>query len=89
MRGDSNSCFLNYLFFFIKGKDINNFYRLAAEEGLPIKQTMEEGQRKLDTREAVEMLKPKIDDIHIQLSETLKLNDVLLGGKSKRFNFFP
>ena len=57
----------------IKGKqDINKYYRLAAEEGLPIKQTIDKGNSpKLYTVEAIDSLKPKIAIIHDELNSVL------------------
>lgn len=60
-----------------QGKDLNDFYKLAAEEGLIIKQSTD---KKLDTLEAREMLQPKIDKIHNEL------NAILAKDQTKQFD---
>lgn len=60
----------------VKGQDIDKYYRLAAKEGLPIGK---EGNQ-LRTLEAIDALRPKIDDIHT------KLNAVLQSDTTKRFD---
>src|SRR3990167_341898 len=62
-----------------KGKNINDYYKLAAEEQLPIKQSAD---KKLDTLEARENLKPRQSAIHEILNEQLKLNS------AKQFELF-
>lgn len=52
-----------------QGKNIDDYYRLAAEEQLPIKQTLD---KKLDTTLARQKLQPKIDEIHNQLNSILE-----------------
>lgn len=52
-----------------KGKNIDDYYRLAAEEQLPIKQTSD---KKLDTSLARQKLQPKIEEIHNQLNSFLE-----------------
>lgn len=52
-----------------KGKNIDDYYRLAAEEQLPIKQTSD---KKLDTTLARQKLQPKIEEIHNQLNSALE-----------------
>lgn len=54
-----------------QGKNINDYYRLAAEEKLPIKETAD---KKLDTVEAVDMLKPKQEQLHNILNAQLDTN---------------
>ncbi len=51
-----------------QGKNIDDYYRLAAKEKLPIEQTVQKG---LDTKKAVAMLEGKLDDIHTQLNTKL------------------
>ena len=63
-----------------KGQDINKYYRLAAEEGIPIKQTVEKGVGKLDNIEAIQSLRPKVEKVHEQL------NFLLRSDKTKKFN---
>lgn len=60
-----------------QGRDINKYYRLAAEEGLEIRKTSD---NKLDTSSAVESLKPKIQQLHEEL------NALLSGDKSNKFD---
>lgn len=69
-----------------KRGDINKYYRLAAEEKLPIESIKEGEHVKLDTAQAREALEPKIASLGEKLEETLKLNDVLMRNKSKRFS---
>ncbi len=52
-----------------QGKDIDKYYRLAAEEGLTIKRTFD---NKLDTAEAIQALKPKIEALHENLNTVLR-----------------
>lgn len=52
-----------------KGKNINDYYKIAAEEGLSIKKT---SANKLDTLLAREQLQPKQEKIYNQLNEALK-----------------
>lgn len=59
-----------------RGGDINDYYNLAAEEGLKINKI----GNKLDTSEAMETLKPKIQEIHS------KLEDYLSSDTSKKFD---
>lgn len=59
-----------------QGKDINDYYQLAAEEGLQIKKTADD---KLDTEEARLVLEPKVEEIHT------KLDAELASDKTKRF----
>lgn len=62
------------------GKDINRYYRLAAEEGLPIKQTIDVGNSpKLNTIDAIDKLKPKVALIHEELN-------TVLAGQKKTFD---
>ena len=63
-----------------KGQDINKYYRLAAEEGIPIKQTVEKGVGKLDNIEAIQSLRPKVEKVHEQL------NSLLRSDKTRKFN---
>ena len=55
-----------------QGKNLEDFYQLAAEEQLPIKEQIVMGARTKDTRLAVEKLKPKIDEIHNELNSYLE-----------------
>ena len=50
-----------------QGKDINDYYNLAAQEGLKINKAGE----KLDTSEAIEVLNPKVAEIHKKLDQYL------------------
>lgn len=54
-----------------QGKNINDYYRLAAEEQLPLKQSAD---KKLDTTSAREKLEPKQAAVHEKLNEQLKAN---------------
>lgn len=54
-----------------QGKNIDDYYRLAAEEKLPIKASPD---KKLDTREAIEALKPKQQELHNILNAQLETN---------------
>lgn len=65
-----------------KGKDINDYYKIAALEKLPI----QSNGKTIDTTEAINTLQPKIDNFEGQLNETLKLNDTLMGDKANRFD---
>lgn len=67
-------------------KNIDDYYRIAAEEGLQIKQTPD---RKLDTTFAREQLQPKQDILHQELNTILESNPnsqfdlVAIGNKAK------
>lgn len=52
-----------------KGKNIDDYYMLAAEEQLPIKQTPD---KKLDTTLARQTLEPKVTQIHDELNSILQ-----------------
>jgi hypothetical protein len=60
-------------------RNIDDYYKLAAEEGVPIRQI----QGKIDTHEAIDMLKPKvselsqkIDDALVNKTTTFNLDDI-------------
>ncbi len=53
-----------------KGKNIDDYYKLAAEEGLPIKQGKDKNS--IDTTEARALLKPKQEALGEQLNAALK-----------------
>ena len=55
-----------------KGGNIDNYYKLAAKEGLPIKKSVD---GKLDTLEATDMLQQKQEVIHSQLNVELAKNN--------------
>lgn len=63
-----------------KGKNINDYYKLAAEEQLPIKQSSD--KKTLDTLEAREALEPKQSAIHERLNKQLEANP------AKQFDLF-
>ena len=72
-----------------QGKNMDDYYRLAAEEKLPIGQTAD---KKLDTTEAREMLSPKMSNLQNIQNEMLKTDtakkfDLLeVGNKAKQEN---
>lgn len=70
------------------GKDINDFYKIAAEEKLPIKSSGGKEPR-LDTTEARYILEEKLDNIHAKINselsnskETFNLKEI--GDKAKK-----
>lgn len=65
-----------------KGANVDDYFKVAAEEGLPIKQKVDGDVSKLDTIEAVEALKPKIQ----QNQEFL--NEALRSAPNKSFDLF-
>lgn len=60
------------------GKDVNQYYKLAAKEGLPIK-TMEDN--KLDVSDALSILKQKAGELDNQLQKQLQSGAVRGGQK--------
>ncbi len=60
------------------GKKIDNFYKLASEEGLPIERGLDKNS--IDTVKARELLEPKQEALHERLNKALRFNP------EKRFN---